>query len=474
MATRDNYKIQLHRILDVFLSVLAFWIAFLIRDQFLATTDGLATSEYIEATPWIVIIWYGSFAFFNLHSHYVKYTNTHHLRRLAEVLIINFALLILCLYVVKVKDISRLVLALFFAIDFVFLSLSQHISMLGGAKYPINILIVIIGSKEAAREFIEFVSRNPDNPCRIAGCLDLDQEYVGKIVANDISVMGTIEQLQDFLSREVVDEIVFAMPIDKIQEAQRYFAIAEAVGVQIRILPHWYLRKFLATRPKFYSIAFEGFFDYPTLLLTPTPFARGSLLVKTALDYLLAFLGLLCSMPLFLPVILAVKIASPGPGFYKQQRCGLYGRKFNLYKFRTMVVDADTKKAELRSLNESDEPAFKIRNDPRIIPGIGFFLRKRGLDELPNLFNVLRGEMSIVGPRPPTPDEVVKYEPRERRRLSMKPGLTGLWQITPDRNAMSFEKWMELDLQYIDNWSLWLDFRIMLATVKAVLLGYGA
>ena len=144
-----------------------------------------------------------------------------------------------------------------------------------------------------------------------------------------------------------------------------------------------------------------------------------------------------------------------------------------VYKFRTMVANAEIRRQELDALNEADGPAFKIKNDPRIIPCVGAFLRKTSLDELPQLINVLRGEMSLIGPRPPIPAEVEKYDAWQRRRLSMKPGLTCLWQITPNRNEMRFEEWMRMDLQYIDSWSLWLDFEIILKTFRAVLVGSG-
>lgn len=144
-----------------------------------------------------------------------------------------------------------------------------------------------------------------------------------------------------------------------------------------------------------------------------------------------------------------------------------------LLKFRTMVAAADKKRQELEGLNESDVPVFKIRNDPRIIPVIGHVLRTTCLDELPQLINIVRGEMSVVGPRPPIPSEVVQYKPWQRKRLSMKPGLTCIWQTSPNRNDISFNDWMKLDLEYIDNWSLWPDFKLLLKTVKVVLLGYG-
>jgi lipopolysaccharide/colanic/teichoic acid biosynthesis glycosyltransferase len=177
--------------------------------------------------------------------------------------------------------------------------------------------------------------------------------------------------------------------------------------------------------------------------------------------------------PVFIGIGLAIKLFSKGPVFYTQERLGMNGRRFMVYKFRTMVKGADERLKELAEMNEADGPVFKIKNDPRIIPYIGSFLRKSSLDELPQLFNVLKGEMSLVGPRPPIPKEVDEYSVWHRRRLSMKPGMTCLWQIAPQRNDLSFEEWMKLDLKYIDNWSLFNDFKILVLTAKAVMTGAG-
>lgn len=179
------------------------------------------------------------------------------------------------------------------------------------------------------------------------------------------------------------------------------------------------------------------------------------------------------TLPLFIIIFVAIKISSNGPILFKQERLGLNGRNFNVYKFRTMKADAAEHFQDVKTLNEADGPVFKIKNDPRVIPYIGTFMRKTGLDELPQLINVLTGEMSIVGPRPPIPSEVKKYDIWKRRRLSMKPGITCLWQITPCRNEVYFDDWMKLDLKYIDTWSLWLDFKILFKTIGVVLTGSG-
>jgi len=215
---------------------------------------------------------------------------------------------------------------------------------------------------------------------------------------------------------------------------------------------------------------FDGF---PLLSFSTTPTNEALMFVRRILDVVLASIMLLIAGPLFmLPTAILIKLTSPGPVLFRQKRCGLNGRQFVMYKFRSMVDNAEQLRVELEALNEMDGPVFKSSSDPRITT-IGKLIRRRSIDELPQLFNVLRGDMSLVGPRPPLPAEVARYERWQRRRLSMKPGMTCLWQIS-GRNEVSFEDWMKLDLTYIDNWSLLLDLKILLKTVPVVLLGRGA
>jgi lipopolysaccharide/colanic/teichoic acid biosynthesis glycosyltransferase len=185
------------------------------------------------------------------------------------------------------------------------------------------------------------------------------------------------------------------------------------------------------------------------------------------MDLAVSFLMIIFLSPVLLTIALMVKFTSDGPIIFKQARVGLRGRQFSLYKFRTMIVDAEKLKKTLEADNEMDGPVFKIKDDPRVT-SIGKFLRRTGLDELPQLFNILKGEMSLIGPRPPLPSETIQYKRWQLRRLSVKPGLSCFWQIKPDRNNIKFEKWMELDLAYIDNWSLRLDFIILLKTIRTV------
>ena len=219
-------------------------------------------------------------------------------------------------------------------------------------------------------------------------------------------------------------------------------------------------------------MSLEYFDNLPLITFSTVPEHSLEIVAKRAVDFFVAALGLILLSPVLALIAAAIKFTSQGPVFYRQVRCGLHGRRFRLVKFRTMIHGAEDRLWEIRHLNEMDGPVFKMRNDPRVTP-LGRFLRKFSIDELPQLWNVIKGEMSIVGPRAPLPEEVEHYAIGQRRRLSVKPGITCLWQVS-GRSDISFQKWMEMDLQYIDNWSFWLDLRIMLKTIPAVFTGRGA
>jgi exopolysaccharide biosynthesis polyprenyl glycosylphosphotransferase len=210
----------------------------------------------------------------------------------------------------------------------------------------------------------------------------------------------------------------------------------------------------------------------PLLSFTTTPNNPNLLALKRVLDLVLGSVILVMAAPLFVIVPILIKLTSRGPVFFEQVRCGLNGRQFVFRKFRSMVDGADELKKDIEHLNEVKDPVFKMSSDPRVTT-IGHFLRRSSIDELPQLYNVIRGDMSLVGPRPPLPDEVERYHPWQRRRLSMKPGLTCLWQVS-GRSELGFDDWVALDLYYIDHWSPWLDLQILLRTIPAVFSARGA
>ncbi len=269
----------------------------------------------------------------------------------------------------------------------------------------------------------------------------------------------------DLLRESAIDEVVIACPRSLLASIAPVVACCSAAGIPV-------------TMP---TDVFGDYFPLPrvsrlgstaALRFAPVHHSRSMLLVKRGIDIVGAAIGLIVAAPVLAVAAVAIKLSSPGPVLFRQSRSGLHGRRFEMLKLRTMYRDAEERRQELLHLNEMDGPVFKIRGDPRITP-VSRFLRRYSVDEIPQLWNVLTGDMSLVGPRPPIPAEVALYETSERRRLSMRPGLTCLWQIS-GRNSLSFAEWVKLDLEYIDGWSLVGDLKILAKTVPAVLSGTGA
>jgi exopolysaccharide biosynthesis polyprenyl glycosylphosphotransferase len=259
--------------------------------------------------------------------------------------------------------------------------------------------------------------------------------------------------------------VVFALPFSRLLDCEEQISWCEETGTTVHLKVD-FVRTLLS---RTYPSELDG---TPMLTISSTPRDPVSLAVKRSLDIVVSTAALACLAPLMLACAGLVKATSRGPVLFRQDRVGQSGRIFTLLKFRSMYADAEARKKELEGLNEMSGPVFKMKNDPRVTP-VGRWLRKFSLDELPQLWNVLVGDLSLVGPRPPTPDEVVRYERWQRRRLSVKPGVTCLWQVS-GRNAIDFADWMKLDLTYIDNWSLKLDLKILLRTIPAVLFARGS
>ncbi len=278
-------------------------------------------------------------------------------------------------------------------------------------------------------------------------------------------MLGIKSQLSDLLEHRVIDEVVFAISHTRLAEIRNDLVLCEERGIQTRIKSGLFSGLISKTR-------LEILDGIPLLSFSTTSQKDMQLFLKGLLDRVVALVGIIVLAPLMGLIALLIKLSSTGPILFSQTRIGLNGRQFTFYKFRTMVENAEELRAALSSENELSGPVFKIREDPRVT-WLGGLLRRSSIDELPQLYNVLLGEMSLIGPRPPLPNEVEEYEPWQRRRLSMKPGLTCVWQVS-GRNLVPFEKWMEMDLQYIDNWSLTLDLVIVLRTIPVVLRGYGA
>ncbi len=327
-----------------------------------------------------------------------------------------------------------------------------------------QINLLIVGTGKRAQEFIKVVKEHANWGLRIVGLIDDEHGMFGKDIEG-YRVLGRLQDIPFILHRIVVDRVIFVVPrlwLNRIDEA---ILACEREGISTSISMDLYNLRVAKVRQ-------TDFYGFPLLEFETFPAREWQLFIKRVMDIALSVTLLVLFAPMMIIAAVAIKLDSRGPVLFKQVRSGLNGRKFTLYKFRTMVVGAEMKKRELEKMNEMDGPVFKIRHDPRITR-VGAILRKTSIDELPQLFNVLKGDMSIVGPRPPLPVEVELYKMWQRRRLSLKPGLTCIWQVS-GRNKIQFEKWMEMDLEYIDKWSLWLDLKILFKTVFVVLFGYGA
>lgn len=469
---KKDFVERAHMGLDVIIASCAFLAAYVIRKHLLPGTLGGLNTEpnYYVMLAQVIIAWIIAELIFTPYKSFAKKKVLRIMCDNLKMVTTVAAVIIILNFLFKI-DTSRLLIALFMVISAITLQMSKcFITFLYVRHYKQErnkVKVLIVGTKIRARQIIDDIQSYKKH-YNIIGCLDTQKEQVGIEIKNGIKVIGTPDDIKQIVTANVVDEVIFAMPLAKIDSVDMHILILEMLGISVRIFPDWYIHSTIF-QPGISKVAFDNFGGSPTMLLTATNQNHLSLLMKSIIDKTAAFMILVLLLPLFAVTAVMIKIFSHGPVFFCQKRMGLNGRKFFMYKFRTMVPDAEKRLQELMDLNESDGPAFKITKDPRIIPYIGTFLRKTSFDELPQLINVLCGDMSLVGPRPPIPSEVEQYNVWQRRRLSMKPGLTCLWQIKPNRNDISFNEWMSLDLHYIDNWSLKLDFTILMQTAFVVI-----
>lgn len=325
--------------------------------------------------------------------------------------------------------------------------------------------VLIVGHNSRVDELVDKIESSPELGLQILGYVDTQKERGEGSHITGYEYLGGIENLEKVVREKVVDEVFVFLPIKSFYcEIEKILNLCEEVGVEVELPTDLFMRRLAKSS----VLSYDGI----TLIsLYTSPRMDWRLVLKRAIDVVVSGTALLALLPLFALVAVLIKATSSGPVIFRQRRKGYNGRVFDCLKFRTMVENAEAMKKDLLAQNEMDGPVFKMKSDPRITK-IGRILRKTSMDELPQLINVLMGDMSLVGPRPPLPDEVSLYERPCLRRLSMKPGITCLWQVS-GRNDVPFEKWMELDRDYIDHWSLWLDFKILLKTIPVVLKSTG-
>jgi exopolysaccharide biosynthesis polyprenyl glycosylphosphotransferase len=321
--------------------------------------------------------------------------------------------------------------------------------------------VMVVGSGDNALQLGRALEQSADYGIRLIGFLD---DQPGQVQLSQTYEQYQLSRLPELLRRQVIDEIIFAVDSHKLGEMEELFLLCDEQGVRTRVVidffPHVNSQLYL-----------DRLGSTPLLTFSAAPHDEIRLLAKRIIDLILAAAALVLLLPFMLLIALLIRITSPGPAIFRQERCGLNGRRFVFYKFRSMCDNAEELKGSVAHLSHKST-AFKIRNDPRLT-AIGRFLRKFSIDEWPQLWNVVKGDMSLVGPRPAVPEEVECYQAWQRRRLRMRPGLTCLWAVA-GRDTLDFDTWMKMDMQYIDTWSLALDWKIILRTIPRVLTGKGA
>ena len=374
------------------------------------------------------------------------------------------ALIILFYFLFKLGEISRLFLILLPLFGFLFLFFIRILEYKVFKRYRskgYNHVNIVLIADDSSGPLLRNLLNNLEWGYKVVAIFTSSSRIKEKFEETIIVLPEEyLTVLHDLMEVDMIDEVLYIKGRIVPAEVRNVVRSCEELGVIFRLRftdPKLNLTNAIKT-----EIGNEKFLTFINV-----PHNNFALAFKKVMDINGSILMILLLSPVFIITSIIIKLTSSGPIIFKQARVGLRGRLFDLYKFRTMIVNADEMKKGLEAENEADGPVFKIKDDPRVTK-VGKILRKTGLDELPQLFNVLKGEMSLIGPRPPLPDETRQYKRWQLRRLSVKPGLSCFWQIKPDRNSIKFEKWMELDLAYIDNWSPRLDFIILLKTIKTV------
>jgi exopolysaccharide biosynthesis polyprenyl glycosylphosphotransferase len=461
LGRRAEFSIQLNQIIDAILLVLSLWLAYILRYELGHIFKSILPVESVNAFVWLVvlIIPFGP-RLLELQGFYeypLQKTIVKSLRQVVPALLWLTILICGCAIFFRLSLNSRSVILLFGLVGTVTLVIKERIVVLylrgRVARGDHRERVIVAGSSEEISDLLERFRFDQWSEIEIVKTIDIAVEPISELVRS--------------LHEYSVGRVIFAAGRTELGRVQEAIAACELEGVEA-----WLIADFVRT-----SIAragFDMFGSQPMLVFRSTPNLSWELVSKRTIDFVGALIGLTLLAPFMLVVAVVIKMTSPGPAIFSQMRCGRHGEPFRMFKFRSMYTDAEQRRQELDVFNQMSGPVFKLDDDPRVTP-FGRWLRKFSVDELPQLFNVLGGQMSLVGPRPLPTYEVESFSnPAQRRRLSVKPGITCLWQIGGRNEVRDFQAWVKLDLEYIDNWSIWLDMRILFRTIPAVLLGHGA
>lgn len=461
LGRRQEFNLKLNQIIDSVLLALTFWAAYSLRAHAATVFPWVGKIPALQEFYWqmLLIVPFTPLVLekFGYYAHPAQKTMVRSLTQLCQGMLLMVLLTSVFVAFGQQAAGSRAVVLLFPALAIPALLVREMLArqwlrkQIRKGQWKQRVLIA--GPPQDVDKFMAFLTKEQLAELDIVDRIDISIEPVSRLVIA--------------LHEKSVERVIFAAAHVHLNRIEQAVNACEIEGVEA-----WLWADFIQT-----SIArptFDAMGGKPMLVFRCTPEISWALFIKSAMDKVGAAVLLLISAPLLLAAWIGIRIASPGPAIFTQMRSGRHGHPFMMYKFRTMCTDAEQKKQELEVLNQMSGPVFKVERDPRIFP-LGRFLRKWSVDELPQLFNVLKGDMSLVGPRPLPVYEVEKFsDPAHRRRLSVKPGLTCLWQISGRNEIKDFDQWVQLDLKYIDNWSLWLDLKIAVKTIPAVLFGRGA
>ena len=461
LAQRNEINLQLLKVCDAALLGITFWIAHFLRYHRVVVLDRIVEIDPFPSFVWMLAVILPFTPFLlemqGFYNHPQEKTAWRSMRKITMAGIWLFVLLGASVIFLRLEVPSRSVLILFALFAPCVLLLREQFEI---ANYHRKVRDGKIGER------IILAGEPVCMDALVASLTPVQKMEMAFVDRIDLTSRG-IEDFVSSLHKHSVGRVILAFKNMDLGKAQSAIEACEAEGVDA-----WLSTEFIPTsiaKPAFSSLGMRSM-----IVFRSKPSAQWELFFKHLIDRAGAFMGLVLLAPLLLVIAAAIKITSPGPALFRQRRAGLHGEPFEMWKFRTMRADAEQQKAELQAFNEMKGPVFKMQDDPRITP-LGRFLRRTSIDEFPQLVNVLRGQMSLVGPRPLPIYEVEKFEHTvHRRRLSMKPGLTCLWQIRGRNTVVDFSDWVRMDLEYIDNWSLFLDAYIILRTIPTVLLGIGA
>jgi len=431
-------------------------------------SDGSVLESLQKAIPsWelavggFVLLWPVSLWIHGLYRVRARLTVRREVIDIARSVVLFAAVILSLLFLLKLPDVSRGLLiplfptmgALSFGARF---ALRRTLARLRRRGRNTR-FVVVLGTNARAERFADLLEAHSDLGLRVIGHVETNDDEPSAITR---PILGNLDAVESILHSNVVDEVALCLPVSQWQLIDELARLCEEEGKIVRV-PLYVLEHTLSTG------RVEEVDGLPIYSMVTGPDRVLSLTAKRVVDLVASTVALVALSPLLLGIAIAVRRDSPGPILFRQERVGVHGRRFRILKFRTMGADAEDRLEELMARNEIRGQAFKVTADPRITK-VGRWLRATSLDELPQLWNVVRGEMSLVGPRPPLASEVEGYDIWHRRRLSMKPGITGLWQVN-GRHEPDFDRWVETDLEYIDGWSFWLDLRIMARTIPAML-----